>query len=894
MANGMGGFFAGSIFAKLLLDKTGWNQSVQSVVKDEKTLSMTMLKIGSSMATVGKKMTVAGASISATFGVMIKKTADYGDQLNDMSKRTGIATDLLSGYKLAADKSGTSLEGLAVGMRGLANQMQSANSGSKEAKRLFDLLGISYTDNEGRLRPLNDVMLDVADRFSKMEDGAQKTALAQDTFGRSGMELIPMLNLGAEGLRKERDEAEKLGMVFSQDAAQSCDDFNDSLASLKGALGGAAKEIGISLLPMAKSLVDTVTTVVSKMREWAAAHPGLASALSSTGLVIGGMLTGIGTFAVLIGTVISKLAVLASTIGTTAGALTASVAVWSAATAALGFYIAKLIELKNAEDYATEAENRLHQTQNKLVESLSKAAVAADWQYGRMSKLIEAYHGNIAALAMAIQRGKEGKDIQEALAKVSREEAEAIKKQREEHGLLNPVIDAGAKAAKTWGEILKEYGVIPVKEKTARIAELLDHEQKLIGMLRDGAVDSIEFGDGIKAINDELKELGSTTKTLVLPTTKEFLSGLETTRGKLSLVTDGVGTLDQQMKVYGDRMGWSTATVQAFTYEIARMQLAMAGIVLPPLDFTSYVAGAHQTTSEMGQAFDNLWSDVAAGFGRTFQDILSGATGMKDALGQIWGNIKDAFFSMCGEIVTKWVKGVLIDIVSGAANAAGEAASNIAKTATSAVSGISGILSGGLAPAIGSFVGSFLAGVLGGGPSGHQQQQQINDTKDIRNKAFDIHNWLISVGANIERHIVGIHNERFDGVYTKFDGLKGSVDLTRTTLSGNLKDISEKLGNLKSAQGGAFSTTNELVMVHGTPTRPEYIIPAPNLMQMVASAKSPEPESKGKGNVTVNVNLHGQIITDREWTRRRLLDQIASAVTAGVKKTELQSAFGVR
>ena len=193
-------FDAGAIVTRLELDKKKWEQSVAAVKKDQTSLQGFVLRNEQQIKKFGTALTVAGAAITATFGLLIKKTADAGDKINDLSQRTGIATEILSGYKLAADKSGTSIEGFAIGMRGLANQMQAANTGNKIAAKLFSDLGVSVTDSTGKLRPLNDVMLDVAERFAVMPDGAQKTATAMDIFGRSGMELIPMLNMGKQGL----------------------------------------------------------------------------------------------------------------------------------------------------------------------------------------------------------------------------------------------------------------------------------------------------------------------------------------------------------------------------------------------------------------------------------------------------------------------------------------------------------------------------------------------------------------------------------------------------------------------------------------------------------------------------------------------------------------------
>ena len=72
--------------------------------------------------------------------------------------------------------------------------MSSATDPADKNAKAFKALGISVKDNEGNLRSSEEVFLDVADKFSKMEDGAGKTTLAIKLFGKSGADLIPLLN----------------------------------------------------------------------------------------------------------------------------------------------------------------------------------------------------------------------------------------------------------------------------------------------------------------------------------------------------------------------------------------------------------------------------------------------------------------------------------------------------------------------------------------------------------------------------------------------------------------------------------------------------------------------------------------------------------------------------
>jgi hypothetical protein len=261
-----GGFMAGSIVAKLLLDKSGWNDSIKGIKKDSTDIERIGIKIGAGIRQVVKSLTGLAITGAVAIGAMVKKTADAGDAIHDMSVRTGVGAKELSAYKLAAEKSGSSLDGLATGLRRLSSAAFDANNGLLESKRSFAAIGVEVTDSSGKLRGLNEIMLDVADRFSTMEDGTLKAAIAQDLFGRSGASLIPMLNLGAEGLKKEAELAEKLGIVFDTKAAAAANRFKGAMTELGSAFEGIRNTIGNALIPVFTQLAEGVRDAMTYIR----------------------------------------------------------------------------------------------------------------------------------------------------------------------------------------------------------------------------------------------------------------------------------------------------------------------------------------------------------------------------------------------------------------------------------------------------------------------------------------------------------------------------------------------------------------------------------------------------------------------------------------------------
>lgn len=133
---------------------------------------------------------------------MVKETAEAGHQIEELSKITGIGTDSLQDLMTAAEFSNVATGALSHGIGVLARNMYAVKTGSEEASKVFHKLGVKVKDQHGKLRGTDEVLLDLADRFKEMPDGAEKTALAMQALGRAGKEMIPLLNEGREGIEE--------------------------------------------------------------------------------------------------------------------------------------------------------------------------------------------------------------------------------------------------------------------------------------------------------------------------------------------------------------------------------------------------------------------------------------------------------------------------------------------------------------------------------------------------------------------------------------------------------------------------------------------------------------------------------------------------------------------
>jgi hypothetical protein len=231
-----------------------------------------LAKLGNESNRVKGLLAGLGVSLSvAGFAAMIKNAIDAADQLNKLSQKIGISVEALSTLRFAAQLSDVSLETLQKGIKGLSQNIAEANTGIGDGAQVFDALGISVKNADGSMKSTEAVLLQMADVFANLEDGAVKTALAVKLFGKSGMDMIPFLNQGAAGINQLTAEAERLGLKLTTETARSAEAFNDNLTALKA----SSSSLGIAL---ARDFLPELTNITNAMRE-AANEAGTLKAL---------------------------------------------------------------------------------------------------------------------------------------------------------------------------------------------------------------------------------------------------------------------------------------------------------------------------------------------------------------------------------------------------------------------------------------------------------------------------------------------------------------------------------------------------------------------------------------------------------------------------------------
>lgn len=225
--------------------------------KVSEAASKTAKAVGVAMAAIGAAAVAAGKAIWDA----ANKTAEYGDEIDKNSQKVGLSTKAYQQWDYAMQISGTSMADCTTGMKTLTNKLDDFKNGSKGATETFNKLGISLNDVKDMSR--EDVFSLTVKQLQNVKDETEKAALANDLFGKSGQNLMPMFNMTNEETQKLIDETEKYGMVMSDDAVKASAAFEDSLTRLKKSLGGVKNRLVGSLLPGITQIMDGFSDMVS-------------------------------------------------------------------------------------------------------------------------------------------------------------------------------------------------------------------------------------------------------------------------------------------------------------------------------------------------------------------------------------------------------------------------------------------------------------------------------------------------------------------------------------------------------------------------------------------------------------------------------------------------------
>lgn len=221
---------------------------------------------------------------------------------------------------------------------------------------------------------------------------------------------------------------------------------------------------------------------------------------------------------------------------------------------------------------------------------------------------------------------------------------------------------------------------------------------------------------------------------------------------------------------------------------------------------------------DVRSGWENVFSDLSQKFGQTIQDWISGTTSFKDFWNGIWGDIKDTFFRMIGDMVAKWVFDFLKSLIDDTAAAAGKAAKTLAdlgKAATDTISDAAGVATSAVAGAATSVINtianvvSAAAAVIGlfkkedYGAIEYWLKKQWELAKEQHDWVFEIWRFMLSEQWDVLQRIRDVS----EGIMGRVDTMISYLDTIAANTAG--------LANVPSYDtGSTYVPRTTLAVVH--------------------------------------------------------------------------------
>lgn len=312
-----------------------------------------MGELGSKAEAAGKALmplSKAGAAVDLALAGLAYKSGKAADELNTLSKVTGIGTDDLQKYKAASDLVDVSVETIAKSQTKLKKNMLSAAqgfdtltvaedgtvTGGNATAKAFDALGVKVTDSNGNLRDQEDVFQETIQALSQMKNETERDALAMQIFGKSATELNPLIEDNGETYKKVADIFNNNGLkIADQETLDQANAFNDSLDTIKLTWTTALTQVGTQLAGYLAPAMEKIAELAGKIAGWLSQLDPEVLAIIG---VIAGVVAGLAPLLIIVGKVatgISAIMSLASTLGVSLGALAGPVGIVIAVIGAL-------------------------------------------------------------------------------------------------------------------------------------------------------------------------------------------------------------------------------------------------------------------------------------------------------------------------------------------------------------------------------------------------------------------------------------------------------------------------------------------------------------------------------------------------------------------------------
>lgn len=237
----------------------------------------------------------AGVGVVGIGAKLAKEAIQWDVAVKKLSGITGATAKETSELLAVANYMGVAMEDSAGAFAkfsknvGAAKEkMEVARAEGKLGTDIFSKLGYTLEQIQGKNTV--EVFKMIQERLRGMKDGAEKTRVEMELFGRTGYQMHAMLNMSAEQMDKVAERAKAMGLIIDDETAAKSAKLNRELKDLENTGKRLAVSIGHELVPVfndyAKGVLDVAKEFESMTAEQKEAIGGIVKFGAEAGAVI--------------------------------------------------------------------------------------------------------------------------------------------------------------------------------------------------------------------------------------------------------------------------------------------------------------------------------------------------------------------------------------------------------------------------------------------------------------------------------------------------------------------------------------------------------------------------------------------------------------------------------
>jgi len=250
------------------------SQAYKILIKAKDQASGTFKKVGGAakgaagavggVAKAALGATVAVAAMATAVAVLAKQSFDFADAIGKVATRTGLATSTVQAFQIAAIESGSTFEIANKSLEKFTRSVGDAQRGLKTQADIFRDLGVSITDANGDTKDMDTLLREVADGMSKLGSQSEKATAAANLFGRAGIQIVDVLDNGADAFDAYIQKAQAYGLILDEEGIRKSEKFNDTLALINRQFKVIKAVIAIAFLPIVQTLATNISETTNK------------------------------------------------------------------------------------------------------------------------------------------------------------------------------------------------------------------------------------------------------------------------------------------------------------------------------------------------------------------------------------------------------------------------------------------------------------------------------------------------------------------------------------------------------------------------------------------------------------------------------------------------------